>query len=256
MPDISLFLSHSAADAELARLLVNMAEKALALPARSIRCSSVDGYRLPGGRDTDEMLRDEIAGAQAFVALLTPHSLDSTYVLFEVGARWGARKHFFPVIACGATAKMIEGPMAGLNILNAASPPQLYQLLEELRDVLGLSGLQPIAAFSGAVDGVSVAAAKVRSPDGEVVRSVSIAALTDDEVVALLQEWMGRRTARENLAPIYYADVETQLGVPKSRLTRLLEIAAAKYNYVPDRKGDTLILFKQLASRGARAAGT
>jgi hypothetical protein len=249
MADITLFVSHSAADAELAKRIVHAAEKALAIPARMIRCSSVDGYRLPAGSDTDEAIRDEIFQSRAFIALLTPHSLESTWVLFEVGARWGAKKHLFPVVAGGATTTAVEGPMAGLNTLNAASPPQFLQLLQELGTALDLP-LQPMGSFQEAVNVVVAAAAEVRTPRGDGERRrVSPGELTDDEIVALLQDWMGRRTSRENTSPIYFADVEADVGIPKTRLNRLLEIAARKFNYVPERKGDNLVLFKQIPNR-------
>jgi hypothetical protein len=62
--------------------------------ANQIRCSRVDGYRLPVGVDTQVKLREEVNAAKVVVGLITPSSLNSHYVMFELGARWGANLFF------------------------------------------------------------------------------------------------------------------------------------------------------------------
>ena len=47
-----VFISHSSKDAELAQALIDLLKDALGLTANQIRCSSVDGYRLPVGVNT------------------------------------------------------------------------------------------------------------------------------------------------------------------------------------------------------------
>lgn len=151
--DLSLFISHSGADAATAKVLVTLFEKALKISARKIRCTSVDGYRLPAGVDTNDVLRTEVFGAKLFVALLTPTSLQSSYVLFELGARWGARRPFFPLLAAGATPTHLHAPLSGLNALSAAVPDQVRQLIEDSAAVLSVR-LEPLASFSGEIDAV------------------------------------------------------------------------------------------------------
>jgi hypothetical protein len=70
--DLDVFISHSSRDEEIAKRLITLIRSALNLPATSIRCTSVDGYRLPTGISTDERLRQEIHDSVAFIALLTP----------------------------------------------------------------------------------------------------------------------------------------------------------------------------------------
>jgi hypothetical protein len=136
---VRLFVSHCSDDAELASRLVALFRVALNLPTSAIRCSSVDGYRLPGGANTDEQLRREVHDAQAFVGIVSSASVRSLYVLFELGARWGAGRQMIPLLAPGTPTSVLGGPLAGLNALSAGSVPQLHQLLSEIAAALSLN---------------------------------------------------------------------------------------------------------------------
>jgi hypothetical protein len=87
---VSVFLSHSSKDVPIAFALIELLRNGIGLRAQEIRCSSVDGYRLPGGANTEVQLRQEVNTAKAFIGLITQNSLASPYVMFELGARWGA----------------------------------------------------------------------------------------------------------------------------------------------------------------------
>ncbi len=56
---LKLFVSHSSEDTSIVEPLVELIRSGLNLNAEEIRCSSVDGYRLPGGADTDDLVRTE-----------------------------------------------------------------------------------------------------------------------------------------------------------------------------------------------------
>ena len=126
-----IFISHSSRDAELARALIDLLQAALPIASDEIRCSSVDGYRLPGGVSIDQQLRSEVHEAGLVIGLLTPNSLASAYVSFELGARWGAKKPMIPLLAGGATPDILEGPLGGINALDCRSDGQIHQLVEE-----------------------------------------------------------------------------------------------------------------------------
>jgi hypothetical protein len=161
--ELQLFISHASSDGDTAKALVELFEKALKLPARAIRCTSVDGYRLPVGADTDEQLRREIFVAKAFVGLLTPRSVTSAYVLFELGARWGAKRHLAPVLARGADAQLLAGPLSSLNTLRLSRREEVLQLVEDISEYLELP-LEPLASFQGAVDAVVAVSNRPPSP--------------------------------------------------------------------------------------------
>jgi hypothetical protein len=83
-----VFLSHSRTRAGVAELVINLLRPALNLGAQEIRCTSVDGYRLPGGADADEQPTEELLATPVFIGLPSHATFESAYVLFEPRARW------------------------------------------------------------------------------------------------------------------------------------------------------------------------
>ena len=146
-----VFISHSSSDADVAELIINLLRSALNLAADDIRCTSVDGYRLPAGADVDEQLRDELLATPVFIGLLSQATFESAYVLFELGARWGAKKHLMPLLAPGVDAKIMRGPIAGLNALACDSRGQLLQLVQDTATELDMAPEAP-AVYSAVID--------------------------------------------------------------------------------------------------------
>jgi TIR domain len=144
-PTVLIFISHSSKDVALASALIELLRAGLTLKAEDIRCSSVDGYRLPGGANTEEQLRQEVNTAKAFIGLITKESLASPYVMFELGARWGAGLHMLPLLA-GVDPSYVKGPLAGINALSCASEAQIHQLLADIAKELSVS-VGPAAAY-------------------------------------------------------------------------------------------------------------
>jgi hypothetical protein len=132
---VLVFISHSSKDAEIAVGLIELLKAALGLKDAEIRCTSVDGFRLPSGANTDQVLKFEVRAARTFIGLITPNSMGSAYVLFELGARWGADLHMVPVLA-GIDPKALQSPLNGFNGISADNVAQLHQLLSDLADLL------------------------------------------------------------------------------------------------------------------------
>jgi len=130
---IDIFISHSGADKEIARGLITLLRSAIPniLPER-IRCTSVPGYRLPGGADADDQLRKDMGDARVFIGLLTLESLESTYVLFELGSRWGAQLQLTPLLAAGMSTSDLRPPLNRLNAHSCNVADHLHQLVKEV----------------------------------------------------------------------------------------------------------------------------
>lgn len=129
---MKIFVSHSSQDAALAQQVVDLLHAALGVLAKDIRCSSVDGYRLPGGANIDATLRAEVENAAVVVALLTKASLQSTYVLFELGARWGNGKPLIALCAPGLAPAAVPSPLSALHTLSSDRRADLHQFVADV----------------------------------------------------------------------------------------------------------------------------
>jgi hypothetical protein len=74
-----IFISHSSRDVKIAGILIDLLRFALNLRSEDLRCTSVEGYRLPGGASVDAVLRREVHDAQLFIGLITQDSINSAY---------------------------------------------------------------------------------------------------------------------------------------------------------------------------------
>jgi hypothetical protein len=150
---VRIFISHNSEDSAIAELLADLFHTALHLSKTEIRCTSVDGYRLPVGANTDEQLRREVLEASVLVGLISHHSFESAYVLFELGARWGKNAFIAPVLAPGVSPSILKGPLSGLNALSCESMSQIHQLISDIASQLETS-IEPTATFQGNVEAI------------------------------------------------------------------------------------------------------
>jgi hypothetical protein len=162
---------------------VELFEKALKVSARQIRCTSVDGNKLAGGADTDDELRREILTAGTFIGLITPTSAKSAWVLFELGARWGANLHLVPVLAQGADTSLLGGPLGGINALRLTARHEVLQLVEDISKHLEWQ-LEPMPSFQAAVDAV-LESANTKQPAAKSSEPLLQPELSSEEIRVL-----------------------------------------------------------------------
>jgi len=201
---VLVVISHSSGDASLASELTELLRAGLALLPEQIRCSSVDGYRLPAGVNTDAQLRVEVNSARVLIGLITPHSLSSTYVLFELGARWGAELPMIPLLA-GVKPDEMSGPLSSLNALSGSNPAQLHQLLSDMSKLLNVP-VQTPASYQRYLESVKQRA--------DAVRPVSVAHLPAQETMVFEESvcWKRGNGGREGpYCPTCYEDKKKEI---------------------------------------------
>jgi hypothetical protein len=132
---IDIFISHSSQDEKLAKELAEFLN--IVFKTDKIRCTSVPGYRLEPGATVEETLRKEIHESKVFIGLITPASLTSHYVLFELGARWGAQLDLIPVLASGADSRDLREPLKNRNPVRCDARAEIRDLINKIATVLG-----------------------------------------------------------------------------------------------------------------------
>ncbi len=144
----AVFISHSARDAGTAEAVARLVRDAFSLASSKIRCTSVEGYRLPAGANIASQLREEALAAQAFIAIISSQSLASTFVLFEIGARWGAQKSLIPLLVPGEAPEILSGPLTVLNALSCSSQGNLHQLISDISKHIRVKAGRPESYLS------------------------------------------------------------------------------------------------------------
>jgi hypothetical protein len=136
---MKVFISHSSKDIRVVKEVVQLLRSALNLATKDIRCTSLEGYRLPVGVTTDKQLKAEILGSEVLVGLISAESINSHYVLFELGARWGTDRPIAPLIIDDKGASVLKGPLQGINALDAHVEGQLFQFVTDIGEILGIT---------------------------------------------------------------------------------------------------------------------
>lgn len=134
---IDIFISHSSQDERVAEALADLLH--VALKTEKIRCTSVPGYKLEPGASVEETLRKEIHESRVFIGLITPSSLASHYVLFELGARWGLKLNLIPALASGAGYAELRDPLKARNPIRCDNRAEVNDLIDKIASVLGSS---------------------------------------------------------------------------------------------------------------------
>jgi hypothetical protein len=189
---LDVFISHSSLDDKVALALIELLREACEIPKERIRCTSVAGYKLPGGSRSEEQLRQETQEAKTFIGLITPNSISSAYVTFELGARWGADRHFIPLLACGADYKYLQGPITGRHAFNCVNEEDIHQMIGEIAEQLGII-ITNLAAYQKYVKRLATTSKRYVPKLEEKLnpQENSHQDFTSQDCLCLLESWLG-----------------------------------------------------------------
>jgi len=146
--NVKLFVSHAHDDVDIAAELVTAIELAMDAPDGAIRCTAVPGYKLDFGSMAADVLRQELGSAQCVVAILTPQSLASHWVMFELGATWWQAKRVVPLLGGGVKERDIPGPLRGIAGGRLEDASTFDQLLDQVMGTLGWTAKNRTAALA------------------------------------------------------------------------------------------------------------
>ena len=140
---LDIFISHSSKDAIIVEQFIELLGKAIKIDESRIRCTSVPGYKLPSGVNVNLTLKNEISTSKIFIGFITAKSLESVYVLFELGARWGSEKTFKLITSDASNFKLMQPPLSNHHTVCISNSQELYQILDEIQEELSYNSYKP-----------------------------------------------------------------------------------------------------------------
>lgn len=140
---VRIFLSHASTDEILASALVNCILSSMVLEDGDLRCTSVPGHKLPVGSDFASTLLNDIGDSSVVIGLLTKNALQSSWVLFELGATWGSKKNLKPLVSGEVDLKSLPGPISGTHVAKLTSRADVVQFLDEVTKLIGAAPRTP-----------------------------------------------------------------------------------------------------------------
>ena len=245
-----LFVSHAASDGELARQLVELIDAVLEMPRDTIRCTSVEGYRLLPGDDTSQTLRQNLQDADVVLGLLTPSSLRSHYVLLELGAAWGFQKVSIPLLTPGVDFSDLPGPFKELHAIKATEQADVTAMLERVEQSCRVAKRVDMSRFFAKVSAfVTGASAPKPVPAGPAVERAGLAVVpqADDDILMNLRGWLKRNEFGTDVTaghPVAFETIDSEAGVPAGSAARLLQDALAPLWDVEHRSSSKVALRK------------
>lgn len=132
----NIFISHSSDDSDIAEKLISLLKDSLNIKPEHILCTSVQGHKLTGGQNVDEALRSGIIKSKVIIGIISDVSLQSMYVLFELGAAWGLKKNIKPVFYNTKVISNTKPPLKNLHLMNLSNRSEVQQLIEEISEIL------------------------------------------------------------------------------------------------------------------------
>ena len=182
---IRIFISHGSADVDLAEALIDLVEKALRIAPHEIRCTSVTGYSLNTGARIEDQLRTEIEQSEVLIALITEAALSSTYVLFELGARWGLRRPLFLVLGKGLKGGALEEPLKALAAASCDKRGEIFTLIETLAGALSIVAARPSTYDKAVIRLLAASKTRTTTPPKTETHPTEPLSLSPYEIFAL-----------------------------------------------------------------------
>jgi hypothetical protein len=245
---VKVFISHAKADEAIAGALIEFLESSLEMPEGSIRCTSVPGHKLATGTLTSEALRSELRSVPFVVGLVTPTSAESQWVLFELGARWGLGLRCAPLLHPSFDFNMLPAALNGAHAAKLDDEHGVVQLIDEIERDTGcrkrgtpkiLAAARKLGAFATAL--APSPPVPMPPPSAERVPED----YNEDDILSLIEGWMGNRPGDANTSPIIFESVDRELGLPLGSAAMFIEKAATRWDYRVFRRGKQVITFER-----------
>ncbi|UIP85068.1 TIR domain-containing protein [Pseudomonas phenolilytica] len=130
-----IFVSHAAADAEIAAQFKNDIEKSFLGLCKLFVSSNLDS--LQGGREWMQEIKQNLSEAKIFIGLLSPLALNRPWIYTEFGAGWIRNIPTISVCHSGLDKGQLPIPLSHFQALNLTDKVHLEHLYGQISQAIG-----------------------------------------------------------------------------------------------------------------------
>ncbi len=130
---VEIFISHATVDTAIVENLVRFICDAVEIGPENIRCTSVPGNGLDISDHISTRLQRELVGCRIVLGVITRASLESPYVLLELGAGWIQGKTW-AVLEPGMTYRDLPGPLRERLAVELRERTHLLKLVRQIAE--------------------------------------------------------------------------------------------------------------------------
>ena len=128
----SVFISHAAADKDLAAEIVNLIVEGIGVPEEEVFCSSLAGHGIPTGHNFVDYIKSQIERPLVVVLLLTPAYYKSVFCIAEMGAAWAKSHRTFPILVPPLSYNNVKDVLLGVQVAKIEDDIKYNELREYL----------------------------------------------------------------------------------------------------------------------------
>ena len=130
-----IFVSHAAADAEIAAKFKSDVEKSFLGLCELFVSSNLDS--LQGGKEWMQVIKENLAKAKIFIGLLSPIALSRPWIYAEFGAGWIRDIPTISVCHSGLEKGQLPVPLSHFQALNLTDELHLEHLYSQISNAIG-----------------------------------------------------------------------------------------------------------------------
>lgn len=260
-----IFVSHAHSDGEFARIIQMEIEKVFA-DKIEVFCTSSPKAVLPSD-DWLEVIEQNLNKAQAVIVIVTPISIQKSWVWFEIGATWLKSREkrkkcrIYPLCVPEIQREQLPSPLNVLQSLSLANPDHLNILFQALIEQYKFGDITLLSEddIITRIPNYSDITINDLDRDEEVIYSGKYIDCDDEELKEIIDsKVLYRNQTKKILAPmisdrefdiysgklIFYQDIDRELELPPGTARRLLSEVAARYGLVPKYEGKYTVRFR------------
>jgi hypothetical protein len=136
-----IFISHSAREQPAAEALRDFLAEAVDIEPEKILCAYFYNSASCAGKSSD-LLKSDLAECAAVFAVVTPESISTDWVLFELGAAWILGKSLYFVYMDGVDFRDLPAPLSGFPYVDMDGKDAPIRIMSVCREVASSLGLQ------------------------------------------------------------------------------------------------------------------